>query len=134
MGPKILAMHHCGILKHWKYIKTTRLRRSTGLMSTMIWTLLAAMQSTGAAKRMKSVTNLRQLKWPVPCTEPRWYHCRKYFFYLVATTYYIWWPPDSDVCGILCSSCVSMWWPRDSDVVATGHQIAMYVVFFVLLV
>ena len=33
-------------------------------MSTMIWTLLAAMQSTGAAKRMKSVTNLRQLKWP----------------------------------------------------------------------
>ena len=35
---------------------------------------------------------------------------------------------DSDVCGILCSSCVSMWWPPDSDVVATaslsgGHHI-----------
>jgi len=27
-------------------------------------------------------------------TEPRWYHCRKYF-YLVVTTYTIWWPPDS---------------------------------------
>jgi len=41
--------------------------------------------------------------------------------------FFIWWPPDN------------MWWPPDSDVVATtslsgGHQIAMYVVFFVLLV
>ena len=67
----------------------------------------------------------------------------------------MWWPPDSDVVAttslsgghhILSGAPHIIWWPLDSDVVATtslsgghqilsgGHQIAMYVVFFVLLV
>jgi len=41
--------------------------------------------------------------------EPRWYHCRKYFYLIV-----IWWPPDN------------IWWPPDKNIFCGGTTGALY--------